>query len=172
MEVGPRDGLQNEKEIVPTTIKVQLIKMLVSSGLTVVEATSFVSPKWVPQVSVPLFSCEVINLFANNASNLDVEFLVILLIHDSAIWSALFCQSLMLVVIYRSCFVNHNCFVFIFAIFSSFNLYGMICLTFYVIFKMMYFIQCTLGSISVMLIFQRACVLQKEKKKLKTGILS
>lgn len=53
MEVGPRDGLQNEKEIVPTTVKVQLIKMLVSSGLTVVEATSFVSPKWVPQVSLP-----------------------------------------------------------------------------------------------------------------------
>ncbi|XP_022746164.1 hydroxymethylglutaryl-CoA lyase, mitochondrial-like isoform X2 [Durio zibethinus] len=51
VEVGPRDGLQNEKEIVPTTIKVQLIKMLVSSGLTVVEATSFVSPKWVPQLA-------------------------------------------------------------------------------------------------------------------------
>ncbi|EOY08783.1 hypothetical protein QUC31_010754 [Theobroma cacao] len=51
VEVGPRDGLQNEKEIVPTTVKVQLIKMLVSSGLTVVEATSFVSPKWVPQLA-------------------------------------------------------------------------------------------------------------------------
>ncbi|XVE60957.1 hypothetical protein DITRI_Ditri06bG0002500 [Diplodiscus trichospermus] len=51
VEVGPRDGLQNEKEIVPTSIKVQLIKMLVSSGLTVVEATSFVSPKWVPQLA-------------------------------------------------------------------------------------------------------------------------
>ncbi|XVF56320.1 hypothetical protein PTKIN_Ptkin06aG0109300 [Pterospermum kingtungense] len=51
VEVGPRDGLQNEKEIVPTTVKVQLIQMLVSSGLTVVEATSFVSPKWVPQLA-------------------------------------------------------------------------------------------------------------------------
>ncbi|MBA0742786.1 hypothetical protein Gogos_015807 [Gossypium gossypioides] len=51
VEVGPRDGLQNEKEIVPTATKVQLIKMLVSSGLTVVEATSFVSPKWVPQLA-------------------------------------------------------------------------------------------------------------------------
>ncbi|MBA0859164.1 hypothetical protein Goshw_003915 [Gossypium schwendimanii] len=51
VEVGPRDGLQNEKEIVPTSTKVQLIKMLVSSGLTVVEATSFVSPKWVPQLA-------------------------------------------------------------------------------------------------------------------------
>ncbi|KAK9041435.1 hypothetical protein V6N11_016537 [Hibiscus sabdariffa] len=51
VEVGPRDGLQNEKEIVPTAVKVQLIKMLVSSGLNVVEATSFVSPKWVPQLA-------------------------------------------------------------------------------------------------------------------------
>lgn len=52
VEVGPRDGLQNEKEIVPTSVKVELINMLVSSGLPVVEATSFVSPKWVPQVKM------------------------------------------------------------------------------------------------------------------------
>ncbi|XP_062110375.1 uncharacterized protein LOC133822151 [Humulus lupulus] len=51
VEVGPRDGLQNEKNIVPTSVKVELIKMLVSSGLQVIEATSFVSPKWVPQLS-------------------------------------------------------------------------------------------------------------------------
>lgn len=51
VEVGPRDGLQNEKEIVPTAVKLELIKLLVSSGLPVVEATSFVSPKWVPQVA-------------------------------------------------------------------------------------------------------------------------
>ncbi|KAM6548071.1 hypothetical protein CsatB_019747 [Cannabis sativa] len=51
VEVGPRDGLQNEKKTVPTSVKVELIKMLVSSGLQVVEATSFVSPKWVPQLS-------------------------------------------------------------------------------------------------------------------------
>ncbi|CAA0812850.1 Hydroxymethylglutaryl-CoA lyase- mitochondrial [Striga hermonthica] len=51
VEVGPRDGLQNEKEIVPTNVKVDLIKMLASSGLPVVEATSFVSPKWVPQLA-------------------------------------------------------------------------------------------------------------------------
>lgn len=51
VEVGPRDGLQNEKDIVPTAVKVKLIKLLVSSGLPVVEATSFVSPKWVPQVA-------------------------------------------------------------------------------------------------------------------------
>ncbi|KAH7521149.1 hypothetical protein FEM48_Zijuj07G0002600 [Ziziphus jujuba var. spinosa] len=51
VEVGPRDGLQNEKHIIPTAIKVELIKLLVSSGLPVVEATSFVSPKWVPQLA-------------------------------------------------------------------------------------------------------------------------
>ncbi|RDX92781.1 Hydroxymethylglutaryl-CoA lyase, mitochondrial, partial [Mucuna pruriens] len=51
VEVGPRDGLQNEKAIIPTDVKVELIKLLVSSGLSVVEATSFVSPKWVPQLA-------------------------------------------------------------------------------------------------------------------------
>ncbi|POO00506.1 2-isopropylmalate synthase [Trema orientale] len=51
VEVGPRDGLQNEKHIIPTSAKVELIKMLVSSGLQVIEATSFVSPKWVPQLA-------------------------------------------------------------------------------------------------------------------------
>ncbi|KAL8527379.1 hypothetical protein ACS0TY_005298 [Phlomoides rotata] len=51
VEVGPRDGLQNEKTIVPTSVKIRLIQKLVSSGLTVVEATSFVSPKWVPQLA-------------------------------------------------------------------------------------------------------------------------
>ncbi|KAF5181264.1 Hydroxymethylglutaryl-coa lyase [Thalictrum thalictroides] len=51
VEVGPRDGLQNEKNVVPTSVKVELIRRLVSSGLPVVEATSFVSPKWVPQLA-------------------------------------------------------------------------------------------------------------------------
>ncbi|XP_038975292.1 hydroxymethylglutaryl-CoA lyase, mitochondrial-like isoform X2 [Phoenix dactylifera] len=51
VEVGPRDGLQNEKNIVPTPVKIELIRRLVSSGLPVVEATSFVSPKWVPQLA-------------------------------------------------------------------------------------------------------------------------
>lgn len=50
VEVGPRDGLQNEKVSVPTDVKVELIKRLANAGLMVVEATSFVSPKWVPQV--------------------------------------------------------------------------------------------------------------------------
>ena len=50
VEVGPRDGLQNEKAIVPTATKVSLIERLAGAGLPVVEATSFVSPKWVPQM--------------------------------------------------------------------------------------------------------------------------
>ncbi|KAL1807960.1 hypothetical protein ACET3Z_024950 [Daucus carota] len=51
VEVGPRDGLQNEKIVVPTAVKVELIRRLVSTGLSVIEATSFVSPKWVPQLA-------------------------------------------------------------------------------------------------------------------------
>ncbi|KAG6472158.1 hypothetical protein ZIOFF_069615 [Zingiber officinale] len=51
VEVGPRDGLQNENHIIPAAVKVELIKKLASSGLSVVEATSFVSPKWVPQLA-------------------------------------------------------------------------------------------------------------------------
>ncbi len=51
VEVGPRDGLQNEKTIVPTAIKVALIDRLTDSGLQTIEATSFVSPKWVPQLA-------------------------------------------------------------------------------------------------------------------------
>ena len=49
-EVGPRDGLQNEKQAVPTAVKVELIDRLTAAGLTYIEATSFVSPKWVPQL--------------------------------------------------------------------------------------------------------------------------
>ncbi|MGC1818429.1 MAG: hydroxymethylglutaryl-CoA lyase [Casimicrobiaceae bacterium] len=51
VEVGPRDGLQNEQAIVPTDIKVALIDMLTGAGFPAVEATSFVSPKWVPQMA-------------------------------------------------------------------------------------------------------------------------
>ncbi|UCV28629.1 hydroxymethylglutaryl-CoA lyase [Ferribacterium limneticum] len=50
VEVGPRDGLQNEKQVVPTDIKIELINRLADAGLRVIEATSFVSPKWVPQM--------------------------------------------------------------------------------------------------------------------------
>lgn len=57
VEVGPRDGLQNEKDMVPTSVKVELIRRLVSSGLPVVEATSFVSPTRVPQVILVQIPC-------------------------------------------------------------------------------------------------------------------
>lgn len=49
-EAGPRDGLQNEPGVVPTEVKVELIDRLADCGLTHIEATSFVSPKWVPQM--------------------------------------------------------------------------------------------------------------------------
>jgi hydroxymethylglutaryl-CoA lyase len=50
-DVGPRDGLQNERGLVPTAVKIELIDRLSDAGLPVVEATSFVSPKWVPQMA-------------------------------------------------------------------------------------------------------------------------
>ena len=50
VEVGPRDGLQNEPGVVPAEIKIGLIDRLTDAGLPVIEATSFVSPKWVPQM--------------------------------------------------------------------------------------------------------------------------
>ncbi len=50
VEVGPRDGLQNEKQLVPTEIKIELINRLAEAGVRAIEATSFVSPKWVPQM--------------------------------------------------------------------------------------------------------------------------
>ena len=51
VEVGPRDGLQNEKALVPTEQKIHFIQMLAEAGLPVVEATSFVSPRAIPQLS-------------------------------------------------------------------------------------------------------------------------
>ena len=51
VEVGPRDGLQNEKALIPTEQKIQFINMLAEAGLPVVEATSFVSPRAIPQLS-------------------------------------------------------------------------------------------------------------------------
>ncbi len=50
-EVGPRDGLQNEKQPVSTEVKVELCERLLAAGVTQLEATSFVSPKWVPQMA-------------------------------------------------------------------------------------------------------------------------
>ncbi len=51
VEVGPRDGLQNEQRIVPTPTKIAFIDRLSCAGLTAIEATSFVSPKWIPQLA-------------------------------------------------------------------------------------------------------------------------
>ncbi len=51
LEVGPRDGLQNEKQPVPAAIKVELVHRLQEAGFTQIEVTSFVSPKWVPQMA-------------------------------------------------------------------------------------------------------------------------
>ncbi len=50
-EVGARDGLQNEKALIPTEVKAEFVRRLVAAGLPVVEATSFVHPKWVPQLA-------------------------------------------------------------------------------------------------------------------------
>ena len=51
VEMGPRDGLQNEKQEVPTAVKLELIERLGEAGLPAIEATAFVSPKWIPQMA-------------------------------------------------------------------------------------------------------------------------
>jgi len=51
VEVGPRDGLQNEKALLPAAVKIELIDRLSATGLKTIEATSFVSPRWVPQLA-------------------------------------------------------------------------------------------------------------------------
>jgi len=51
VEVGPRDGLQNEKQAVPAAVKIALVQRLQDAGLKEIEVTSFVSPKWVPQMA-------------------------------------------------------------------------------------------------------------------------
>jgi hydroxymethylglutaryl-CoA lyase len=51
IDVGPRDGLQNEKQPVPAEVKIELVHRLQAAGLTEIEVTSFVSPKWVPQMA-------------------------------------------------------------------------------------------------------------------------
>ena len=65
VEVGPRDGLQNEKAPVATDVKVALIDRLTQAGLPVIEATAFVSPKWVPQMAD---NAEVMARIARGAS--------------------------------------------------------------------------------------------------------
>jgi len=51
VDVGPRDGLQNEKQMIPAEIKVELVDRLTEAGFANIEVTSFVSPKWVPQMA-------------------------------------------------------------------------------------------------------------------------
>lgn len=51
VEVGPRDGLQNEKKSIPVNTKIDFVNRLATTGLRVVEAGSFVSPEWTPQVN-------------------------------------------------------------------------------------------------------------------------
>ena len=51
VDVGPRDGLQNEKQIIPADIKIELVDRLTRAGFGAIEVTSFVSPKWVPQMA-------------------------------------------------------------------------------------------------------------------------
>ncbi len=51
VDVGPRDGLQNEKQTIPTDVKVELVDRLTDAGFGAIEVTSFVSPKWVPQMA-------------------------------------------------------------------------------------------------------------------------
>lgn len=65
VEVGPRDGLQNEKAVLSVDDKVNLVNLLAESGLTYVEAGSFVSPKWVPQMAN---SDEVFNQISRHAN--------------------------------------------------------------------------------------------------------
>jgi len=51
VDVGPRDGLQNEKQMIPAEVKVELVDRLTDAGFRAIEVTSFVSPKWVPQMA-------------------------------------------------------------------------------------------------------------------------
>jgi hypothetical protein len=55
VEVGPRDGLQNEKKTIPLETKIELIERLAKTGLSTIEVGAFVSPKWVPQVYTNYF---------------------------------------------------------------------------------------------------------------------
>lgn len=57
VEVGPRDGLQNEKKAIHVATKIELVERLARSGLRTIEAGSFVSPKWTPQVGGQSLRC-------------------------------------------------------------------------------------------------------------------
>src|SRR3954465_11035200 len=68
-EVGPRDGLQNEQVPVPTAAKAAFVRRLLAAGLPVVEATSFVHPRWVPQLAD---AAELLTLLGQEGGDLPV----------------------------------------------------------------------------------------------------
>ncbi|MGH8275008.1 MAG: hydroxymethylglutaryl-CoA lyase [Gammaproteobacteria bacterium] len=71
VEVGPRDGLQNEKEVIPSATKIKFINRLSASGLRTIEVTSFVSPKWIPQLA------DAAEVFGNIEKKPDVSYPVL-----------------------------------------------------------------------------------------------
>ncbi|MDH5858261.1 hydroxymethylglutaryl-CoA lyase [Lampropedia aestuarii] len=71
IDVGPRDGLQNEKQVVPAEVKTHLVHLLQEAGLREIEVTSFVSPKWVPQMAD---NAQVMQAIARRA---DIEYSVL-----------------------------------------------------------------------------------------------
>lgn len=78
VEVGPRDGLQNIKESIPTATKIELIHRLAGTGLRDIEATSFVSPRWVPQLADGTQVMNDIIPFAQqHHQDLDIQFPVL-----------------------------------------------------------------------------------------------
>ncbi|WP_399090724.1 hydroxymethylglutaryl-CoA lyase [Streptomyces sp. BBFR2] len=81
-EVGARDGLQNEKTVVPTEVKAEFVHRLAAAGLPVVEATSFVHPRWVPQLA------DAEELFAR-LGDLDAAMLPVLVPNDRGLDRAL-----------------------------------------------------------------------------------
>uniref|UniRef100_A0A674KJE6 hydroxymethylglutaryl-CoA lyase n=1 Tax=Terrapene triunguis TaxID=2587831 RepID=A0A674KJE6_9SAUR len=73
VEVGPRDGLQNEKVTVPTDIKIDLINRLSKAGLSVIEATSFVSSKWVPQIAAGATEVSVFGAASESFNKMNIN---------------------------------------------------------------------------------------------------
>ena len=71
VDVGPRDGLQNEKTMVPAAIKIELVHRLQAAGVKEIEVTSFVSPKWVPQMA------DALDVMAGIARHTDVRYSVL-----------------------------------------------------------------------------------------------
>nr|XP_034965668.1 3-hydroxymethyl-3-methylglutaryl-CoA lyase, cytoplasmic isoform X3 [Zootoca vivipara] len=73
VEVGPRDGLQNEKAIVPTDVKIEFINRLSKTGLPVIEVTSFVSSKWVPQIAAGATEVSVFGAASESFSKMNIN---------------------------------------------------------------------------------------------------